>query len=162
MSDQGERMRENGLERLGVVAGGTLLVIAILVPWLDLSTSFPGQHLHELSPWTGILSGDALVVFGAVYLFLLVGMLYHVALVLRSPERHQRLLSVAWVTLFGIGALALIGFTLIVLPFGLEFGYPYYDVAIDIGGWVAGAGAICLMSSAVVAAMNCRKLPSPS
>lgn len=142
----------HSLARTLLVIGNALALLAIGVPWLYLSTSFTiPDSLKWFSPWAAIaqsvstLSFSMLAVMSVLY-FLLAFAILRVSFEYwpRSSGRASPKTPFAIVILLVVLTLGFVGFMFGIAPFGLEFGYPYYHVAVGPGGFMAIAGVICV------------------
>lgn len=140
------------LARVGVVLGAALLVIGAFVPWLRLSSSPLGVNEQGFSHWSALTSGavNILSIIGALFALLLIAVIYNSVRLSRQASRSARRRFAVGLLLLGFGILALIVFSLALLPFGLALGYPYFAVEMDIGGLIAGIGAILVNISALL------------
>ena len=140
-----------------LIVGCLLLLASLGAPWFYLTSSF--LHGADAADWysPGLevidqLTGRpaALWVFGLAYIGVVAIMVGRCAWQIWSPERADasgtKVIVIA-MALVGLGAVAM---TLLFLPIGLELGYPFYDVTIENGGFIAAAGLLCVMVGAAL------------
>jgi hypothetical protein len=134
-----------------------LLLGSLGAPWMYLTNSF--LHGVDATDWytPGLeiidhLTGRPAVmwVFGLAYIGVVAIIVGRCAWQIWSPERADasgtKVIVIA-MALVGLGAVVM---TLLFLPIGLELGYPFYDVTIESGGFVAVAGLVCAMVGAAL------------
>jgi hypothetical protein len=89
-------------------------------------------------------------VFGLAYIGVVAIIVGRSAWQIWSPERADArgtMVIVIALALVGLGAVVM---TLHFLPIGLELGYPFYDVTIESGGYIAAAGLVCALIGAAL------------
>jgi hypothetical protein len=147
-----------------LVAGNLLVVLSLFVPWYNLSTQFANPFgSGEFSPWTGISRVillhhplSMLAEIGFAFFALAIGIVVNsAALLLRQAPARSRasarksVIGFALTNLFVLTTFFAVGVVLAVLPDGLELVYPYFDVAIRPGGWIAAICLLCVLGSSV-------------
>ncbi len=147
---------QNLQTRMLLIAGNLLLAAGVFVPWLQLSTSFSDPlAVSGYSPWmavfyTGFLhqTVNILTIIGAVYVALFAIVVYIGAGLWRMPPD----ISITRFPLLSISILLLgtVIFALALAPIVLMLGYPYYHVALGIGGWLVAIGLCCIYASSEI------------
>jgi len=67
-----------------------------------------------------------------------------------SPERADASGTRVVVIALALVELGIVGITVLMMPFALAFGYPYYHVTVLGGGDVAAVGLLCAMAGAAL------------
>jgi hypothetical protein len=141
-----------------LLAVGCLLLLASLaIPWMRLTN--PLVHGLDAVTWdspggevVGLLIGryTGMVIFSVAFACVVAIIVGRIASQLWRPERTDASGTTVIVIALALVGLGLVGIMLLLMPVGLELGYPYYDVALLGGGFVALAGLLCAIMGAAL------------
>lgn len=140
-----------------LTVGWLLLLTSLAIPWMRLTD--PLLHGADAVMWdspgrevVGLLVGayTSMVIFSVAFVCVVAIIVGRIASQLWRPERTDASGTTVIVIALALVGLGLVGIMLLLMPVGLELVFPYYDVALLGGGFVAVAGLLSTIAGAAL------------